>query len=122
MAVLAAARRGYHARVAVPGSADMGRQTYDVADAAGAMSKFRHDGSFDLFITDIGLLGGSSGRQVAQAMRRLQPQQKILFITGYSEHPIEQALLDQPDTGLMLKPFSLALLVARVQSMLTEAE
>lgn len=55
-------------------------------------------------------------------MRRLQPQQKILFITGYSEHPIEQALLDQPDTGLMLKPFSLALLVARVQSMLTEAE
>jgi len=29
---------------------------------------------------------------VAQAMRRLQPQQKSLFITGYSDHPIEQAL------------------------------
>lgn len=101
---------------------EQGFEVIDVADAAGAMSKFRHDGSFDLVITDIGLPGGSSGRQVAQAMRRLQPQQKILFITGYSEHPIEQALLDQPDTGLMLKPFSLALLVARVQSMLTETK
>lgn len=101
---------------------EQGFEVIDVADAAGAMSKFRHEGSFDLVITDIGLPGGSSGRQVAQAMRRLQPQQKILFITGYSEHPIEQALLDQPGTGLMLKPFSLALLVARVQSMLTEAK
>ena len=101
---------------------EQGFEVIDVADAAGAMSKFRHEGSFDLVITDIGLPGGSSGRQVAQAMRRLQPQQKILFITGYSEHPIEQALLDQPGTGLMLKPFSLALLVARVQSMLTETK
>lgn len=101
---------------------EQGFEVIDVADAAGAMSKFRHEGSFDLVITDIGLPGGSSGRQVAQAMRLLQPQQKILFITGYSEHPIEQALLDQPGTGLMLKPFSLALLVARVQSMLTEAK
>ncbi|MGG5289364.1 ATP-binding protein [Pseudomonas shirazensis] len=100
---------------------EQGFEVVDVADATGAMSKFRHDGSFDLVVTDIGLPGGSSGRQVAQAMRLLKPQQKILFITGYSEHPIEQALLDQPGTGLMLKPFSLARLVAQVQSMLVEA-
>lgn len=90
----------------------------DVVDANAALGQFRNGGAFDLVITDIGLPGGFSGRQVAKAMRLLKPEQKILFITGYTESPVEAQLLDEPGTELMLKPFSLMSLVARVQQML----
>ncbi|GLO15083.1 hybrid sensor histidine kinase/response regulator [Pseudomonas putida] len=77
-------------------------------DANTALERFRHDGPFDLVITDIGLPGGFSGRQVARAMRMQLAQQKILFITGYADQSIEAQLLDQPGTALMNKPFLLA--------------
>ncbi|WP_264313221.1 ATP-binding protein [Pseudomonas putida] len=90
----------------------------DVSDANAALDRFRHDGHFDLVITDIGLPGGFSGRQVAKAMRMLKPTQKILFITGFTNQPIEAQLFDQPGTALMLKPFALEQLAGRALDML----
>ncbi|MBP2262752.1 PAS domain S-box-containing protein [Pseudomonas sp. BP8] len=98
---------------------DHGFEVCDVADANAAMAQFRHGGEFDVVITDIGLPGGFSGRQLAKAMRMLQPQQKILFITGFTDQPVEQHLLNEPGTALMLKPFSLKVLVGQVQQLLT---
>ena len=90
----------------------------DVQDANSALDRFRHDGPFDLVITDIGLPGGFSGRQVAKAIRMIVPSQKILFITGYTDQPIEAQLLDQPGTALMLKPFALEHLANQALHML----
>ncbi|MFK0310740.1 response regulator [Pseudomonas sp. NPDC090233] len=89
---------------------ERGFEVCDVTDANSALERFRHDGPFDLVITDIGLPGGFSGRQVARAMRMINPDQKILFITGYTDHPLEPQLLAVPGTALMLKPFELAAL------------
>ncbi|HEJ1054888.1 TPA: response regulator [Pseudomonas putida] len=89
---------------------ERGFDVTDVGDANSALERFRHGGPFDLVITDIGLPGGFSGRQVAKAMRMQLAQQKILFITGYADQSIEAQLLDQPGTALLNKPFSLALL------------
>ncbi|AZL73793.1 ATP-binding protein [Pseudomonas oryziphila] len=97
---------------------DRGFEVCDVTDANTALGQYRHAGPFDLVITDIGLPGGFSGRQVARAMRMLNPEQKILFITGYTEDPVEQQLLDEPGTALLLKPFSLESLVIQVDRML----
>ncbi|PYB80910.1 hybrid sensor histidine kinase/response regulator [Pseudomonas sp. LB-090624] len=99
---------------------ERGFQVVDVSDANSALERFRHDGPFDLVITDIGLPGGFSGRQVAKAMRMQLPMQKIMFITGYAEHPIEAQLLDQPGTALLNKPFSLADLADEALRMLEE--
>lgn len=87
---------------------ERGFDVTDVGDANSALERFRHGGPFDLVITDIGLPGGFSGRQVAKAMRMQLAQQKILFITGYADQSIEAQLLDQPGTALLNKPFSLA--------------
>jgi len=97
---------------------DCGFEVCDVPDANSALGQFRHAGPFDLVITDIGLPGGFSGRQVAKALRMIEPEQKILFITGFTADPVEQALLDQPGTALMFKPFSLQKLVVQIQHML----
>jgi len=72
----------------------------------------------DLLISDIGLPGGLSGRQLAQAVRKIHPQLPVLFITGYDE---SAALSDgqlAPGMSVMTKPFGLQGLVERVESML----
>jgi CheY-like chemotaxis protein len=99
---------------------ERGFEVCDVVDANSALDRFRHHGPFDLVITDIGLPGGFSGRQVARAMRMIQPEQKILFITGYTHHTLEPQLLEAPGTGLLLKPFPLETLADQALLMLTE--
>jgi len=39
----------------------------------------------DLLATDVDLLGGMNGRQVADVARVARPNLKVLFITGYAE-------------------------------------
>ncbi|MGY4527530.1 ATP-binding protein [Pseudomonas sp. TE21394] len=99
---------------------ERGFDVTEAGDANSALERFRHDGPFDLVITDIGLPGGFSGRQVARAMRMQLAQQKVLFITGYADQRIEAQLLDQPGTALMNKPFPLADLANEALRLLDE--
>ena len=99
---------------------ERGFDVCDVRDANSALDRFRHQGPFDLVITDIGLPGGFSGRQVARAMRMLEPDQKILFITGFNDQPLDPQLSETPGTALMLKPFALASLMDQALLMLSE--
>ncbi|MDM3888555.1 ATP-binding protein [Pseudomonas sp. BCRC 81390] len=100
--------------------AERGFDVTEAGDANSALERFRHDGPFDLVITDIGLPGGFSGRQVAKAMRMQLPQQRILFITGYADQRIEEQLLEQPGTALMNKPFPLVDLADEALRLLDE--
>ena len=87
-------------------------------DANGALAEFRRGAPFDLVITDIGLPGGFSGRQVAKALRMVKPEQKILFITGFTEEAIDPCDMLAPGLELMTKPFGLDALVHKVTAML----
>lgn len=100
--------------------AERGFDVTVAGDANTALERFRHAGPFDLVITDIGLPGGFSGRQVARAMRMQRAEQKILFITGYADQLTELQLVDQPGTALMNKPFLLAELADQALRMLDE--
>ena len=74
----------------------------------------------DLLISDIGLPGGLSGRQLAEAVRQVHPRLPVLFITGYDE---SAALSDgrlAAGISVMTKPFRLEGLVERVEVMLGE--
>ncbi|WP_343596790.1 ATP-binding protein [Pseudomonas sp.] len=99
---------------------ERGFDVCDVRDANSALDRFRHHGPFELVITDIGLPGGFSGRQVARAMRMVEPAQKILFITGFNDQPLDPQLSEAPGTALMLKPFALASLMDQALLMLSE--
>lgn len=97
---------------------DTGFVVSEAGDAVEAMAIYEQSGPFDLVISDIGLPGGMSGRQLGRAIRQQRQTQRMLFITGYTEQPLERSLLDQPGTALMLKPFSLQSLVDKVLGML----
>ncbi|MFV3406523.1 MULTISPECIES: ATP-binding protein [unclassified Pseudomonas] len=97
---------------------DRGYAVDDASDANTGMGHFRVGGPFDLVITDIGLPDGFNGRQAARAMRMLEPGQKVLFITGYTEEQIEPPMLAEQGVALLYKPFTLEALCQQVKRML----
>ena len=74
-----------------------------------------------MLVTDVGLLGGMNGRQMAEAARDLLPGVPILFVTGYAEHALlgDQHLL--PGMQVMVKPFEMAAFGQKVQGLLKVA-
>ena len=72
----------------------------------------------DLLITDVGLPGGTNGRQLADAARQHRPDLKVLFITGYAESAAVRNGLMEKGIEVMTKPFALEALAAKIQGIL----
>jgi PAS domain S-box-containing protein len=94
---------------------------YHVVQASDGKAALRHveDESLriDLLLTDV-VMPGMSGRQVADAVRRIRPTLKVLFMTGYSQNAIvHQGRLD-PGVQLIQKPLSQAQLATRIRDVL----
>lgn len=91
------------------------------ADAHEAMRLIESAPRIDLLVTDIGLPGGMNGRQLADIARRLRPDLRVLFITGYAEQSVlgKEAL----PTGMqvMTKPFTMDTFIAAMQGILGTA-
>ena len=99
-----------------------GYEVIEAADGATGLAACQGCGHVDLLITDIGLPGGFSGRQLANRVRQQHPHQKILFITGYTDEAITQQGTLEPGVELLTKPFPLDRLVSKVQAMLQRDE
>ncbi|WP_218821892.1 PAS domain-containing sensor histidine kinase [Haematobacter genomosp. 1] len=97
---------------------DEGYIVLEAANGAKAMQILGSDRPIDLLVTDVGLPGGMNGRQVADAARRVRPDLRILFITGYAE----QAVLHHGDLErgmqILTKPFDMEQLNRRVRALL----
>ena len=72
----------------------------------------------DLLITDVGLPGGMNGRQVADAARRLRPDLKVLFITGYAENAVIGNGHLERGMEILTKPFEIAGFGQKVRDMI----
>ena len=69
----------------------------------------------DLVVLDF-IMPGMSGAEVAQAIRRQWPDQRILFVSGYSETEAVRSIA--PDAPLLAKPFRAAALQRAVRNSL----
>ena len=89
--------------------ADSGRAGLVIADSSVRI---------DLLLTDVGLPGGMNGRQLADAARQRRPDLKVLFITGYADAmAVGNGQLDD-GMQVMVKPFALEALAARVHDII----
>ena len=99
--------RGLHCRV------------LEAEDGPSGLKMIRAHERIDLLLTDVGL-PGLNGRQLADAAREGRPNLPVLLITGFSG----TALADMGTTArmdVMVKPFALDALAARVQALLSAA-
>ncbi len=93
---------------------DGGYTLVEAGDGPSGLSVLQSDRTIDLLITDVGLPGGMSGRQLADAARALRPGLQVLFITGYAENAAIGAAHLDPGMEVMTKPFAMADLSDRV--------
>jgi PAS domain S-box-containing protein len=71
-----------------------------------------------LLLTDVVLAGGMSGRVLAERVRAMRPDLKVLFVSGYtSDVTILHGLLEQ-DVTLVQKPFTAESLGRKVREVL----
>ena len=97
---------------------DLGYQALQARDARAALEIVDQDARIDLLVTDVGLPGGMSGRQLADVVRVRRPWLKVLFITGFAETAAVGNGTMERGMEVLTKPFSLDILAARIRAML----
>ncbi len=75
-----------------------------------------HDDGLDLLITDV-IMPGMSGPDLAALVRTRRPELRVLFMSGYSETPLD-VVTARPGNGFMQKPFAPRALAYRVREVL----
>lgn len=85
-------------------------QGYNVIEAENGSMAIRsllyHQGKVDLLLTDI-MMPDFDGRALAEQIRSLQPEMKVVFISGYNESHLEEVGMIAPGESIPLvkKPF-----------------
>ena len=88
------------------------------ADGAEALKILQSGATVDLLIADIGLRDGMDGLQVAEAAVRLQPDLKVMFITGYGERVAGGIGEQNIGRQVVTKPFALDALARKIREMI----
>jgi PAS domain S-box-containing protein len=97
---------------------DLGYRVVEAHDGPSALRLLERQSRVDLLFTDVVLPGGMTGAQIAAQVRKLRPEVKVLFTTGYARNAIiHQGRLDN-GVELITKPFSFTDLAAKVRDVL----
>ncbi len=98
---------------------ELGFTVLEAADGRSGLQILESGTRIDLLLTDVGLPGGMNGRQLADAARQRRPELQVLFVTGYAESVAASNGQMEPGMQVMIKPFSLDALAARVQGIVS---
>jgi len=99
---------------------DLGYRTIEVADGVAGLEVLQTTVTVDLLVTDVGLPGGMSGLQLANAGRMGRPGLRVLFITGYAEDAVFHQGQLGPGMAVLAKPFTVQALAERMQDLLAQ--
>jgi CheY-like chemotaxis protein len=94
---------------------------YKVLTAADGNDALRiaegHEDLIHLLVTDI-VMPNVGGSELAKRLRQVRPQIKVLFMSGYPDHPTLPDKSIGTQATVMQKPFSLDTLACKVRSLL----
>jgi CheY-like chemotaxis protein len=77
----------------------------------------RHPGPIHLLLADV-IMPQMNGYELAQRLRRIRPELRVLFITGYSHSPLVEQILQEGDAAVLPKPFTATPLAQKVRDVL----
>lgn len=97
---------------------DLGYTTLEASGSAGGLEILNADGRIDLLIMDVGLPGLMNGRQLAEAARKVRPEPKVLFVTGFADTASQDEGQLRTDIEVLTKPYSVDAFAARVDRLL----
>ena len=80
-----------------------------------------HQGVIDLMLTDV-IMPKMSGGELAERLKKLYPNLKVLFASGYTDNAIADRGILTPGTRFLAKPFTVAELTSKVREVLEDQE
>jgi hypothetical protein len=75
-----------------------------------------HAGAIDLLLTDLVMPGGIDGRSLSEQLLRQRPGLRVVFMSGYTEHPAMRSAQLGPGDLFVPKPFSARVLSETIAS------
>jgi len=95
-----------------------GYTVFPTRDAAAALREFdARNGEIDMVLTDV-VMPGMSGWSLAKSLRALQPNLKILFVSGYTDVGVVDNELLKATDAFLQKPISVDALMRKVREVL----
>jgi CheY-like chemotaxis protein len=99
---------------------DMGCTVAHANCGSEGLRRLEQIGDVDLLLTDV-VMPEMNGRELAQQVRALRPNIKILFTTGYTRNAIVHDGKLDAGVQLLEKPFMISQLAAEVRTILNES-
>lgn len=85
------------------------------------LTSAKYGGPIHLLLTDV-VMPQMSGPEVAEKLLSVRPEIKVLYMSGYPDHPLFDRGGVSRETGFLPKPFSPHVLVQKVREVLTTAK
>lgn len=101
---------------------EQGYEVVEARDGKEAIKHLQEDQPIDLLFTDVVLPGGMNGAEIAKEAKRIQPNIKILFTSGYSENIVAHKGKLEQGVILVDKPYRRAELLKRVREILSGSD
>jgi two-component system, cell cycle sensor histidine kinase and response regulator CckA len=76
-----------------------------------------HQGPLDLLLSDV-VMPRMGGPELAQVLLRDRPALKVLYMSGYTEHPMVRRGVVDSGVAFLQKPFTPSILITRVREVL----
>jgi two-component system, cell cycle sensor histidine kinase and response regulator CckA len=90
---------------------NLGYATDAASSGEEAVNKYRdaleQNKPFSLVVMDLALPGGMSGIEATAAIKRIDPQARIIVSSGYLEHNARKAALEHGFAGILPKPYTI---------------
>jgi CheY-like chemotaxis protein len=80
----------------------------------------QHQGPLDLLLSDV-VMPRMGGPELAQALLQRRPTVKVLYMSGYTDHPMVRRGVVDAGVAFLQKPFTPTLLVSRIRELLETA-
>ncbi|MBL4907657.1 MAG: response regulator, partial [Sneathiella sp.] len=97
----------------------LGYHVKEARDGAEALAILKQTDTIDLLLTDAILPGGKNGPDIAKEGKEIQPDLKVLYMSGYTEEAFANHNLASQKSILLQKPFHKAELAEKVQMALS---
>ena len=99
---------------------EAGYRVLAAADGPSGLNILQSEVRIELLITDVGL-PGLNGRQLADAGRAINPNLRVLLVTGYAGKALDDGRLPE-GMEILRKPFALDALAERVRALLSASD
>jgi CheY-like chemotaxis protein len=105
-------------RTVVAGLQRAGARVTAVSDGCHALECLASGAPIEIVLTDL-IMPRMGGLELARELGRLYPALPIVFMSGYADHEVVEAIVrDRPDQPLLRKPFSVKELTDALSSVL----